>query len=76
MSSLRYDFNNIFFYNPTTGVLIPRYNVIINNLRYPAGIPIVNVSMPGRLNLYDYIGRPLLGEWNEQARELTISGFY
>ena len=76
MVPLRYRFNDIFFYNPTTGVLIPRYTVIINNVRYFEGIPIANIPAIGRLNLYDYIGRDFLGEWNPTARELTVSGFY
>ena len=73
---LRYTFDSVFTYNPNTGTLIPKFNVIVNNTRYPAHIPIPNTSFPGRLNLYDFIGRPLLGEWNQQARELNITGVY
>ncbi len=76
MAPLRYLFNDIFFYYPETGVLIPRYTVILNNVRYPENIPIANIPALGRLNLYDYIGRDFLGEWNPLTRELTMSGFY
>lgn len=71
-----YAFDTIFYYNPANGTLIPRYNIIINGIRINAGSPIApNTSFLG-LNLSTYVGRGILGDWDNNNRILTVVGFY
>jgi hypothetical protein len=72
----RYRFDTIFNYYPDTGIIIPRFNVNINNVRVSKGLPIIKSSSFNGLNLFNYVGRAIAGIWNRETRELSILGFY
>ena len=71
----RYKFDNIFTVNLPIGIIIPKYTVVINNTRFSHGVAINKNTSFGGLNLFNYIGRDIVGNWNPVARELTITGF-
>ncbi len=72
----RYKFEAIFYVYPDIGIIIPRFNVIINNTLMPQGQAISKSSLEGGLNLFNYIGRSISGTWDGATRQLTILGFY
>lgn len=72
----RYEFYTIFFVNYALGYIVPRYNVVINGVRFNQGTTINRNSLAGGLNLFDYIGRGIAGRWDPLSRTLTIDGFY
>jgi len=72
----RYRFEVIFNYNATTGIIIPRFNVLINGVPFNRGVAIYRSTSFGGLNLFNYIGRDIAGTWNPQTRVLTVLGFY
>jgi len=72
----RYRFDNIFNYNAVTGVIIPNFNVIINNVPFNQGSAITRFTSFGGLNLFNYVGRDIAGTWNPVTRTLTVQGFY
>lgn len=74
MQPQRYEFSTIFD-NPSAGVLVPKFNVVIGLARYNAGIPITLSTQTMGLNLFNYIGRPIAGQWDGVTRTLTIQGF-
>lgn len=71
-----YRFGAIFNYDSNLGILTPRFNVSINGIRFAAGTPITRFTSFGGLNLFNYIGRGITGNWDAATRVLTISGFY
>ena len=76
MQRERYEFNTIFDYGPSAGVIIPKYNVVVGGARYSAGMPITRGTVFSGLNLFNYIGRPLQGIWDPANQILTIEGFF
>lgn len=72
----RFGFNDIFTYNALAGIITPRYNVAINNTRFPQGSVITNATSFGGLNLFNYTNRDIAGVWDPNTRELVILGFY
>lgn len=72
----RYRFEDIFNVYPALGIIIPRYNVVINNVIALQGQAINKNTTFNGLNLFNYIGREFAGTWNPGTRYLTISGFY
>lgn len=73
---LRYKFNDIFTYDPKGGILIPRYTVVINTNIYREGIVLIPNSFREGLNLFQFIGRDMAGEWDQRSRILNVKGFY
>lgn len=71
-----YRFQAIFDYNASNGTLTPRFNIIVNGVRANTGSLINQNTSFGGLNLLNYVGRGILGNWNATTRELTIVGFY
>ena len=71
----RYDFYTIFDYDPTNGVLLPKYDVRIPsvNAAYREGIGITHSSVVG-LNLFDHIGSAFVGRWDKKRKELEVVG--
>lgn len=72
----RYRFDTIFNYNPQTGVITPRFNVLINGVPFNRGVAIYRDTSFGGLNLFNYIGRDIAGTWSASTGTLTILGFY
>ena len=71
----RYRFDTIFDVNLQVGIIIPKYTVIINNTRFSHGVAINKNTSFGGLDLFNYIGRDIVGTWNSVTKELTITGF-
>lgn len=72
----RYRFDVIFNVNLTLGIIIPRFTVIINNTRFSTGVAINRYTSFGGLNLFNYIGKDIIGVWSSaNGGELTITGF-
>lgn len=71
----RYNFDTIFTYDPTNGILLPLYNIRINNTLLDQGVAISRNTPAGGVNLFDNIGRSIVGTWNAETRILTIEGF-
>jgi hypothetical protein len=72
----RYRFEAVFNVYPELGIIIPRFNVIINNVIAARGQAINRNTTFNGLNLFNYIGRDFAGTWDPVRRYLTISGFY
>ena len=72
----RYTFNSIFNYIVASGTLVPRVKVIINNTILPEGVPITATTYTGGVNLFNYVGRSVAGNWESRSRTFTIEGFY
>lgn len=72
----RYAFWTIFEIDPTTGLLKPKFNVIVNGALFNRGTFIQKGLTFGGINLYNYMGKTIGGIWNPQTRTLTITGFY
>ena len=72
----RYRFDTIFTVDSVAGVITPNFNVIINNVPFNQGFPIMRFTSFGGLNLFNYVGRDIAGTWNPTTRTLTIQGFY
>jgi hypothetical protein len=72
----RYAFNTLFDYDATNGILIPRFDLVINNTLLPKGVAISKSTFTGGLNLFNYVGRALAGTWNPVTKQLTVAGFY
>ena len=72
----RYRFGAVFNVYPDLGIIIPRFNVIINNSIAPKGQAVTKNTTFNGLNLFDYIGREFAGTWDPTTKYLTISGFY
>ncbi len=75
-ATLRYNFNTIFDYDPKNGILIPKFNVEVNNTRLPKGVAINQRTSTGGLNLFNYIGRAMSGVWDDTEKVLFIEGFF
>ena len=75
MQPKRYEFISIFDYNATNGVVIPKYNVVVGGVRYPARGPITRATSFSGLDLFNYIGRPMQAVWDPSSLTLTIQGF-
>ena len=76
MQPKRYEFNAIFNYDAANGVITPRYNVVINGVRFNAGAPITRSTLFAGLNLFNYIGRSMQAIWDPSSAILTIEGFF
>ncbi len=78
----RYGFYTIFRLDPNTNLLHTLFNTYINGLYYPINTVIPRGSSFGGLDLYNYIGRDVAGNWNPNPLpnilppSLTIIGFY
>jgi len=72
----RYNFDTIFTYNSNTDTITTRYSVNINGASFGPGSTINRFSYLGGLNLFNYIGRDIAGQWNDTTRVLNILGFY
>ncbi len=72
----RYRFEAIFLVDSAGGTITPKYNVVINGMRFNQGSTIARLTSFGGLNLFNYVGRPLAGTWDPVNRVLTILGFY
>jgi len=72
----RYQFFTVFNTSTVNGLLYPRVNVIINNLRYPAYYNIPRGISFGGLDLYNYVGRDIAGTFDPTTSTLTMVGFY
>lgn len=75
MQPLSYNFYTLFTYDPTNGILVPRYNLLINNVLLQENVAINRNTPMGGVNLFDNVGRTVVGTWNPQTRILTIAGF-
>ena len=78
MEPKRYDFGAVFSYNQAVLSITPKFDVVINNRRYPQGSPIFMSldTLSDGLNLFNYIGRDIAGRWDPDRKELNILGFY
>lgn len=76
MSPGRYKFANIFTYDPTNGIIVPRFDVIINGWKLNQGATINRYTFIGGLDLFNYIGKDMAGTWDAKNRVVTIQGFY
>jgi hypothetical protein len=75
MAQLSYNFDTIFTYDPVNHVLVPKFNVSINGIYLPKDVPI-NLSTPtGGVNLFNYVGKSIVGTWNDETNTLYIVGF-
>jgi hypothetical protein len=72
----KYEFDTIFNYSLSNGLIIPRYTVVVNNIRYPKGVAISKATDFKGLNLFNYIGKDIAGQWDGERKELNIVGFY
>lgn len=72
----RYAFNTLFDYDPINGILIPKFDLIINNTILRQGVAISRNTYTGGLNLFNYIGRSVAGSWDSNTRQLQVAGFY
>lgn len=76
MQPSRYNFDTIFTYIPQGDYIVPKFNVLINGVRFNTGTAIYRSSYLGGLNLFNYIGRPIAGTWDVATSTLNILGFY
>lgn len=76
MTTSRYNFYEIFDYDQTRGILIPKFNITVNGMRYNKGVLIAQSSLMGNLNLFNYIGHGIAGTWDVSTFVLNILGFY
>lgn len=79
----RYGFYTIFRLDSVTNLLYTLYNTNINGLYYPSNTAIPRGTSFGGLDLYNYMGRDVAGNWNQTPPlsslfppSLTIIGFY
>ena len=75
MQPQRYEFSTIFNYDQINGVLIPKFNIVINGVRYSAWTPISRTTLFSGLNLFNYINRPMQAVWDPTNFVLTVEGF-
>ena len=71
----RYNFEAIFTYDPINGILVPLYNIRINNNLLDQGVAINRNTPTGGVNLFDNVGRGIVGTWDTETKILTIEGF-
>lgn len=76
MPQSRYSFYALFNYDASNGLLIPKFDLIINNTILTKGIAISKGTPTGGLNLFNYVGRSVAGTWDESTQKLEIAGFY
>lgn len=74
--SERYNFYNIFSISPASGFIIPKFDIIVNGIKFRRGVPILPGLTFGGINLYKYTGKDIAGKWNSVTRELTFMGFF
>ncbi len=75
MEQLRYNFDTIFSYDPVNNILIPKFNVSINGIFLSNGNPINPATATGGVNLFNYVGKGIIGTWNSETNTLYIVGF-
>ncbi|HVB24091.1 MAG TPA: hypothetical protein VNG51_19290 [Ktedonobacteraceae bacterium] len=71
---LQYNFYEIFTYDARNGILLPKYDVLVTDVLHRKGIAITQRHIVG-LNMFDYIGRSLVGQWDKKREMLEIVGF-
>jgi len=70
----RYLFDAIFNWDGTN--LVPKYAIALNGTaRFQPGQPIPRDASAGGLVLFNYIGRDIIGTWNDETSVLQIEGF-
>jgi len=72
----RYNFYEIFSINQSSGLITPRFTVSVSGIRFIAGVVVSPGITFGGINLYNYIGKDIAGNWNATTRELEFLGFY
>jgi hypothetical protein len=75
MAASRYTFDTIFTYDSTNGVLVPKYAIALNGARFTKGVPIPKDPNSSGLVLFNYIGRDIIGIYDETNGVLQIEGF-
>ena len=74
MPASRYNFTDIFDHDQVNGILVPKFDIIVNGVRHANGVGITQIGLTGALNLFNYIGHDIAGTWD--GTNLTIEGFY
>ena len=75
MEQLSYSFDTIFTYDPVRNILIPKFNTSINGIYLSKDIPINPSTPTGGVNLFNYVGKSIVGTWNAETSTLYIVGF-
>lgn len=70
-----YNFETIFTFDPVRNILIPQFNASINGIYLPKGILISPSTPTGGVNLFNYVGRSIIGTWDAGTSTLYIVGF-
>lgn len=74
MPASRYSFETIFNWDGTN--LVPKYAIALNgSARFSPGNAIPRDSNSGGLVLFNYIGRDIIGTWDQANSVLQIEGF-
>ncbi len=71
----RYKFFDI-FQSTLSGYLVPRFDIIINAVKWHKDTPIARGPIFGGLDLYTVSNKDIAGIWELSTKELTIVGFY
>ena len=70
-----YTFDSVFTYDPLNGLLVPKFDIKIDTMFLNKNQALNRASFVGGLNLFDYIGRKIVGSWDPATSILTIAGF-
>mgnify|MGYP001594472565 CR=1 FL=1 len=70
----RYQFYKIF--TPVGSTYIPKFNVRIAGIFYPKDQPLAQPTNFGGINLNNYAGKDIAGNWNPVEKILDILGFF
>jgi len=74
LTASRYSFETIFNWDGTN--LVPKFAIALNGaVRFPPGTPIPRDPNSGGLVLFNYIGRDIIGTWDDATSVLQIEGF-
>lgn len=74
-----YKFDNVFSYYPETDIIMPKFDVLINDKISRANVPIRNndgALYNHGLDLFRYITKDFAGVWDKKSEMLTITGVY
>ena len=72
----RYRFNTVFTIQPGSGFIVTNLRIQVNGVTFESGTTIHPGLTFGGINIYNYIGQDVAGEWNTQSRTLVFRGFY
>jgi hypothetical protein len=70
-----YRFDSVFSPGPIPGSYITRYNITVNGVYFNQGSLILSTTAFGGLNILNYVGRDIIGTYNQPTGTVTILGF-